>query len=282
MSRSPLAHSVVAAVAPLLVALAANACSSPASTTSDADPANPAETVTTDTTAADIAANPDSTLDGEYTTSDVGPIEDISFSDGSNYVMWPSPCPAAGSCLSIGTYAVSSDGAQITLTNGATGNATTLAYQAITATPDSVVPTTDELHTEALVVADAGALAKDGGALVKSTVKTATVGTQTVKLVTPVAKLISSSNSNCEMSLPLSGDPSSFLAAAKKALAAKGGTISGSTTAGSFSVPAPLGTVTGSYSVANSAATLKISPDSLGLLQSCSAVYSALKSALGT
>ncbi len=273
MSRSSLAHSVVAAVAPLLVALAANACSSPASTTSSADPANPSETVTEDSVA-DIAANADSTLDGEYTTSDVGPIEDISFSGGTSYVMWPSPCPASGSCLSIGTYAVSSDGAQITLTNGATGDATTLAYQALTATPDTIVPTTDELHTEGLVTADAGAL-------VKSTVKTATVGTQSVKLVTPVAKLISSSNGNCEMSLPLSGDPSSFLAAAKKALAAKGGTISGSTTAGSFSVPAPLGTVTGSYSVANSAATLKISPDSLGLLQSCSAVYSALKSALG-
>jgi hypothetical protein len=281
MSRSSLAHSVVAAVAPLLVALAANACSSPASTTSSADPANPAETVTDDSVA-DIAANADSTLDGEYTTSDVGPIEDISFSGGTSYVMWPSPCPASGSCLSIGTYAVSSDGAQITLTDGATGDATTLAYQALTATPDSILPTTDELHTEGLITADAGALSKDGGALVKSTVKTATVGTQSVKLVTPVAKLISSSNDNCEMSLPLSGDASSFLAAAKKALAAKGGTISGSTTAGSFSVPAPLGTVTGSYGVANSSATLKISPDSLGLLQSCSAVYSALKSALST
>ncbi len=276
MRRSPLPYALVAA-APLFVALAA--CSS--SSNDSASPAsNPAQTAG-DSGTTIIAANADSTLDGEYATSDVGPLEDITFSDGTDYVMWPSTCsygPApeagtptgsSGSCLSIGTYVVSADGTQITLTDGATGAVTTVAYQALTAIPD------DELTTQGLVSTDAGSL-------IKSTVSTATVGTQTVKLVVPVAKLISSSNSNCVMSLPVSGDPSSFLSAAMKALAAKGGTITGTTTAGSISVPGPLGQVNATYTVANSAAQLTVAPASLNFLQSCSKVYSALKAALGT
>jgi hypothetical protein len=111
-------------------------------------------------------------------------------------------------------------------------------------------------------------------------VSTAAVGTQTVKLVVPVAALISSSNSNCVMSLPVSGDPSSFLATAKTALATKGGTITGTTTAGSLSVPGPLGQVNATYAVANGAAQVTVAPASLNFLQSCSKVYSALKAAL--
>ena len=181
----------------------------------------------------------------------------------------------------IGTYALSAGGTQIVLTDGATGAPTTFAYQALTALGDALGESSAEVTLQALVV-DAGPLSKDGGVLVKSTVGTATIGTQKMTLVKPVAKLVSSSNDDCVMSLPVTGDPSTFLAAAKKALAAKGGTISGSTSAGSFSVPGPLGTVTGTYSVAASAATLKIAPASLNFLQSCSAVYSALKSALGS
>jgi hypothetical protein len=253
-------------------ALAGTACSSASATSSGApavaDPGDAAAPT-------EIAANADSTLDGEYATTDAGVIEDITFSGGTSYVMWPSSCPASGSCLALGTYSISADGTQITLTDGATGIATTLAYQALTAIPDSLTETGGDVTIQDLVASDAGPL-------VKSTVNTALVGTQQVKLVTPVAKLISSSNSNCVMSLPVSGDPSSFLSAAKTALAAKNGTITGTTTAGSFSVPGPLGQVNGTYTVANSAAQLTVSPSSLGFLQSCSAVYNALKSALGS
>ncbi len=264
----------------VLTGLSASACSS-------ADPSSPSATTDdpstvggTDLADTQVPAAASSVLDGEYVTSDAGPLEDITFADGT-YVMWPSACSGSGSCLSLGTYAISPDGTQITLTDGATGDPTTFAYQALTALSGALAASSGDVTLQALVM-DAGPLSKDGGMLVKTTVSSATIGSQKVTLVKPVAKLVSSSNDDCVMSLPVTGDPSSFLAAAKKALAAKGGTISGSTTAGSFSVPGPLGTVTGTYGVAASAATLKIAPASLNFLQSCSAVYSALKSALGS
>ena len=227
MRRSSVVLCAVAAV----VAIAANGCSS-----SDSAPVSSASG-----TGTDIAANVESTLDGEYATTSAGPLEDITFYDGTGYVTWPSSCAAAdagSSCLDIGTYAVSSDGSQLALTSGVTGSATSLPYQALTATTADSSAAPNAFHLDGLVNADAGAL-------VKSTVKTATIGSQGVTLVVPVAALVSSSSSNCVMSLPVSGDPSSFLAAAHKALATKGGSISGSTTAGSFTVPGPLHVVTG-------------------------------------
>jgi hypothetical protein len=264
----------------VLIGLTASACSSADPSSPGASTGDPATVGGSDLADTSVPADASSVLDGEYVTSDAGPLEDITFGDGT-YVMWPSSCPGSASCLSIGTYAISPDDTQITLTDGATGEATTFAYQALTAVGGALAASSGDVTLQALVM-DAGPLSKDGGTLVKTTVSTATIGTQQVKLVTPVAKLVSSSNDDCVMSLPVTGDPSSFLAAAKKALAAKGGTLSGSTSSGSFSVPGPLGTVTGTYSVASSAATLKIAPASLGFLQSCSAVYSALKSALGS
>ena len=94
------------------------------------------------------------------------------------------------------------------------------------------------------------------------------------------AKLISSARDACVMSLPVSGDPEGFLASARKVLASKGGTVAGTTTSGSFSVPAPLGRVDGSYAMESGAALLTIAPASLGFVQSCPAVFTALTAAL--
>ena len=96
----------------------------------------------------------------------------------------------------------------------------------------------------------------------------------------PAAKLVSGSRDACVMSVPVSGDPASFLATATKVLGAKGGSVSGTTRAGSFSVPAPLGDVDGTYALEGAAARITIAPASLGFVQSCSKVYGALTTAL--
>lgn len=101
-----------------------------------------------------------------------------------------------------------------------------------------------------------------------------------VAQVPAAAKLLSSARDACVMSVPVSGDPASFLATARRALGAKGGSVSGTTSAGSFSVPAPLGDVDGTYALEGAAARITIAPASLGFVQSCSKVYGALTTAL--
>jgi hypothetical protein len=117
--------------------------------------------------------------------------------------------------------------------------------------------------------------------------KLAPADPRTAKLLAPAApaapstaRLVSGSRDACVMSVPVSGDPASFLATAKRALGAKGGSVSGTTSAGSFSVPAPLGAVDGTYALEGAAARITIAPASLGFVQSCSKVYGALTTAL--
>jgi hypothetical protein len=112
-------------------------------------------------------------LSGQYTASGAGSITEVSFYD-SSYSLWRSPCAdgSGATCLEEGTFTVNDDLSVLTLTNGATGQSSTLPMQVLQAAsvrdlvPESV--TFDDPSDDGLAPAagGGGSLVGDGGALV--------------------------------------------------------------------------------------------------------------------
>jgi len=120
--------------------------------------------------ATDQAAQPQ--VRGAYRASGDGSIQEINFYDATHYFLWRSPCadgqqpvPESTECREDGTYALNGDRTQLSLTNAATGQTTTLPFHAVTVDPsstgESLAP--HALHTQALAAGDGGLTNGDGG-----------------------------------------------------------------------------------------------------------------------
>ncbi|RYY66822.1 hypothetical protein [Flaviaesturariibacter aridisoli] len=83
---------------------------------------------------------------------------------------------------------------------------------------------------------------------------------------------------SCQFSLPMSGEPQAALDKARKAVQSQGGTFTGDTNAGQFSVTVFGNVIAGNYTVAGS--ELQVLITEKPFLLPCPAIESYLKSAI--
>jgi hypothetical protein len=79
----------------------------------------------------------------------------------------------------------------------------------------------------------------------------------------------------CDFSIDFTGTPQDLISKAETAIGDAGGAFTGDETAGSFTVPTPLGQIKGAYTI--NASTITISISKKPLLVSCAAIESKLR-----
>jgi triacylglycerol esterase/lipase EstA (alpha/beta hydrolase family) len=127
------------------------------------------------------AAPPNSVLSGQYEATGAGKIAEMSFPDSTHYALWPSACSGGpDKCLETGTYAFNAARDTLILTNGATGQVSSMTFQVVTSGPSA----TQSLYAPKLraqggnLLSDGGSLESDGGSSLIATVLTFLLGGQ--------------------------------------------------------------------------------------------------------
>jgi hypothetical protein len=209
------------------------------------------------------AASSPVVLDGTYAAKEPGEIQSIRFSESDQYVMWQAPCPRAGeaACFVSGTFALNDARTEIVLTDDETRQSRRLPFQ--------VLSSSSGVHIAGIpVVAETGIVNGESRPVTQS----ARIGSQQVELVAAHgARLLS--QEPCAFSVPISGDPSSFYTSVKAAVEGRGGVLRGDASRGSFSVSGVAGTY---MAQPDGSVVVTITPESLGMIRTCSRVYGAL------
>ncbi len=81
--------------------------------------------------------------------------------------------------------------------------------------------------------------------------------------------------SDCSFDIPFSIPTTELIERAQKAIIKAGGEVGGDVTAGNFSIPSPIGKITGNYTIAEQCATFNITDKPMFL--SCGLIESTIQ-----